>query len=101
MEMARWLWRYVSFNQLVGGIVGATIASQIHSIIKYGPTELISIIGNYLPSSSNFFLNIVMFRALVFIPLKLLIPHPAARFYILRYDHPKYALASCFPTFLE
>lgn len=57
---------------------------QIHSILKYGPIELITILGTYLPSSSNFFLNLIMFRALVYVPMRLVIPHPAARFYILR-----------------
>ena len=71
---------------------------QIHSILKYGPIELITILGTYLPSSSNFFLNLVMFRALVYVPMRLVIPHPAARFYILRSVCPNTGLNVWFQT---
>ena len=83
-QIAHWFWYFSAFNSFVGGIVGSTLASQFLNIIHEGPGEVIFIIGNFVPSSSSFFLNYIMFRTLVSIPMRLLIPHPQLRFYIFR-----------------
>eukprot|EP00798_Chlamydomonas_sp_ICE-L_P014457 gene14457-20469_t len=72
------------FDYFLGGVVGSSIALQINQLVGGGPSEIFQIIGNYLPSSSNFFVNVLMFRTLVAVPLRLVIPHPGVRFYVFR-----------------
>ncbi|GAX72907.1 hypothetical protein CEUSTIGMA_g362.t1 [Chlamydomonas eustigma] len=83
-EMSKWIWYYAVVNQLIGGIIGATLASQLFSFRREGVLSFFYVIGNYMPASSNFFLNVIMFRALVYVPMRMVIPHPASRFYIFR-----------------
>ncbi|GAX72909.1 hypothetical protein CEUSTIGMA_g364.t1 [Chlamydomonas eustigma] len=82
--IAHWIWGFVAFNQFLGGVIGATVASQVQTIFTAGPLEAIIIMGNYLPSSSVYFINMLCFRCLVGIPLRMIMPHPAARFYLIR-----------------
>lgn len=47
---------------------------QIQNILANGPWQVIVIIGSYLPSSSAYFLNYLMIRILVSIPMRLVQP---------------------------
>ena len=49
------------------------------------------------PSSSIFFINLMMFRCLVGIPMRMVIPHPGIRFYIFRFVATVWALTEHMP----
>ena len=56
----------------------------INQVISEGPTTILRLLGTYVPTSSNFFINYIMFRAFVAVPLRMLWPHIGVRMYLLR-----------------
>ncbi|GIL51096.1 hypothetical protein Vafri_7150 [Volvox africanus] len=82
------------FNVFLGGVVGSTIIQGINSAIEKGPSEIFSLVGTYVPTSSNFFINYTMFRVFVSVPLRMLWPHIGIRMYLIR----RYLRFSCIIT---
>ncbi|KAG2443726.1 hypothetical protein HXX76_002072 [Chlamydomonas incerta] len=92
--IARYMFYFAVFNVFLGGVVGSTIIQGINSAVNSGPGEIFKLVGNYLPTSSNFFISYVMFRALVAVPLRMLWPHIGIRMYLLR----RYLRFRCWTT---
>ncbi|GLI62080.1 hypothetical protein VaNZ11_004639 [Volvox africanus] len=82
------------FNVFLGGVVGSTIIQGINSAIEKGPSEIFNLVGTYVPTSSNFFINYTMFRVFVSVPLRMLWPHIGIRMYLIR----RYLRFSCIIT---
>lgn len=61
-SIARYMFYFAVFNVFLGGVVGSTIIQGINSAITRGPSEIFTLIGTYLPTSSNFFINYTLFR---------------------------------------
>ncbi|KAG2500669.1 hypothetical protein HYH03_001435 [Edaphochlamys debaryana] len=95
--IARYVFLFAVFNVFLGGVIGSTIVQGINTAIEKGPGEIFSLIGSYLPTSSNYFINMVMFRAMVTVPLRMLWPHIGIRMYLLR----RYLRLSCVITARE
>ncbi|PNH02545.1 hypothetical protein TSOC_011463 [Tetrabaena socialis] len=95
--IAKYMFYFAVFNVFLGGVVGSAIIQGINSAITKGPSEIFNLAGQYLPTSSNFFINYTMFRALVAVPLRLLWPHIGVRMYLLR----RYLRCSCVVTSRE
>ncbi|KAF5828955.1 hypothetical protein DUNSADRAFT_16765 [Dunaliella salina] len=68
----------------LGGMLGSAFAQQINQFFQAGPAAAVDILGTYLPASSNFFLTYLLFRTLVLVPFRMMIPHLAVRMYIFR-----------------
>ncbi|KAG2438979.1 hypothetical protein HYH02_010771 [Chlamydomonas schloesseri] len=95
--VAKYMFYFGIFNVFLGGVVGSTIIQGVNSAINSGPGEIFKLVGNYLPTSSNFFIQYCMFRALVAVPLRMLWPHIGIRMYLLR----RYLRLRCWTTLRE
>ncbi|EFJ49655.1 hypothetical protein VOLCADRAFT_104236 [Volvox carteri f. nagariensis] len=82
------------FNVFLGGVAGSTIIQGINSAIEKGPSEIFNLVGTYVPTSSNFFINYTMFRVFVSVPVRMLWPHIGIRMYLIR----RYLRLSCIIT---
>ncbi|GLC35608.1 hypothetical protein PLESTM_000342700 [Pleodorina starrii] len=95
--IAKNMFYFAIFNVFLGGVAGSTIFQGINSAIEKGPSEIFNLIGTYVPTSSNFFINYTMFRAFVAVPLRMLWPHIGVRMYLIR----RYLRFSCIITSRE
>ncbi|PNW73839.1 hypothetical protein CHLRE_13g574850v5 [Chlamydomonas reinhardtii] len=93
-SVAKYIFYFDVFNVFLGGVVGSTIIQGVNSAVNAGPGEIFKLVGTYLPTSSNFFISLVMFRALVAVPLRMLWPHIGIRMYLLR----RYLRFRCWTT---
>eukprot|EP00798_Chlamydomonas_sp_ICE-L_P017208 gene17208-23528_t len=82
--IAKYLFQFSVFTVFLGGVLGSAIVQQVNISLEKGPSEMLELFGTFLPASSNFFLNYLLLRTLVSIPLKLVLPHPGVRMYLLR-----------------
>ena len=62
-----------------GLCLSASLANSLQ-----GPAQLLYVLGTFLPTSSNFFLNYLLFRTLVGLPLRMLVPHVGVRMFLVR-----------------
>eukprot|EP00798_Chlamydomonas_sp_ICE-L_P013783 gene13783-19691_t len=79
-----WFFHFQVWNSFLGGVLGSAITQTINQLVETGPSEIFNLVGNYLPASSNFFVNVLMFRGLVAVPMRMVVPHLGVRFYVFR-----------------
>ncbi|GMH42492.1 hypothetical protein BSKO_10411 [Bryopsis sp. KO-2023] len=83
-EIASLFFYWDVINIFTGGMVGGTILSKLDVIVN-GGESITQLLGEALPTSSNFFINYVVLRAFFLVPYQLMLPHPGVWQYLLRF----------------
>ncbi|PSC69350.1 ERD4-related membrane [Micractinium conductrix] len=64
------------FNIFLGALFGGTVLAELKTFLS-NPSAIWSALGSAIPGASNFFINYVMYRALVMCAFRLFYPHLA------------------------
>ena len=77
--------------------IGHTRLAELCCLLFLNSSNWLLVMSSRSPSSSIFFINLMMFRCLVGIPMRMVIPHPGIRFYIFRFVATVWALTEHMP----
>lgn len=89
-----------TFNLFFGSTIAGSLTQQIRRLIQ-NPSQITSVLGESLPTSSNFFINYVALRAFGLVPFRLVLVHGGIWRWLGKYAAPRASLSMagrCLPA---
>jgi hypothetical protein len=77
-----------TFNLFFGGTIAGSLTVQIRRLIQ-NPSQITNVLGESLPTSSNFFINYVALRAFGLVPFRLVLVHGGIWRWLGKYAPPR------------